>query len=241
MLVYPTGLRGIDDDLDAGGFPAGSILSFEYPPGSAAENVLWTFLARGLNENGREPREADEVARPSSIHYLTTGKRRDKIEQGLLTHRPRDEEGDLGVDVQYHEIDPLDAMGQGDGEVKLPFFEGIEGDNPAFVVDSMSDLVEFLEPAAYQQLFNAIREKVESQDGIAFLTFGREGRSWLPGETYLLDRCDGHIRYESEEGTSNDLLWIDNLRGAMGPRAGFPARWTLDISDIVRIDSSESD
>lgn len=236
VAVFPTGLRGVDEDLHPGGVPAGSVVGFEYPPESAGEAVLWTLVARGLHPEVRLPvtPEGATFVRPDRIVYLTTGKAPARIADALASHVPDGAADGRGLPVEFVRLDPVG------GEVPTPAaVRDPDSRRPAFVVDSTSDLVEFAREGAADDLVTAIRSTVRERAGIALLSFTRDARSWLPGERRLTALCDGHLRFDPGAGAASASLRIGHLRGARGPVEGFPAVFNLDVGRRVSVDTVE--
>lgn len=234
--VFPTGLRGVDEDLRLGGLPAGSLVGFEYPPESAGEAVLWTFVGRGLHPDVHLPVAPDEAGfvRADRIVYVTTGKAPDRIASALRAHVPDPTADRLGLPIDFVRVDPIG------GEISVPaVVREPDGQRPAFVVDSASALVEFGHEAAAVELVSAIRSTVRERSGIAFLSFARDARSWLPGESHLTALCDGHARFEPGAGGASAAVRFAHVRGTHGPVEGFPAVFNLDVGRRVAVDTVE--
>lgn len=234
MEVFPTGLRGVDADLQFGGLPAGSVVGVEYPPASAGEAVLWTLVARGFHPDGHDPVVPEEatVVRPDRVVYLTTGKEPTRIAGALRAHVPDRTADEIGLPIEFECVDAESAA-------DLPAsIRASDADRPAVVVDAASDLFEF-GSGDPEPVCDAVRSLVRDRDGIALLSFAREDRPWLPRERQEVQRCDGHARFESGAGGASAAVRFTHVRGAAGPVDGFPAVFNLDVGRRVSVDTVE--
>lgn len=235
MEVVPTGLGGIDEDLRYGGLPAGSVVAVEYPPASAGEAFLWTLVARGLHPDVRLPVAPAETAfvHPDRVVYLSTGKAPATVRESIGTHGPEStEDGGLPLAVEH-----LDVCRE-EPEVPRVVSES-DATRPAFVCDSVSDLLAFADGGVARRLLSLVRSTVRERDGIALLAFAREGRDWRPDEAHHLERCDGHVRFDPGTGGASAAVRFEHLRGSSGPAEGFPAVFNLDVGRRVSVDTVE--
>lgn len=238
MEVFPTGLRGVDEDLHHGGIPAGSVVGFEYPRRSAGEAVLWTLVARGLHPDVHHPLAPDETTfvRPDAVHYLTTRPHPD-LADALAVHTPDRTADELGLPLTVERLD-VGPGGRSAGSLAADALAA-DATRPAVVLDSLSDLVAFGADEAALDLVSAVRERIPRGDGIAYLTFtARPADRGGLGE-YLAGLCDGHLRFDPGEGAASAALEVAHLRDATGPVDGFPAVFDLQVNRRVSVDTVE--
>lgn len=236
MEVVPTGMRGIDADLHAGGLPAGSVVALEYPPGSAGEAVLWTMVARGFHPDVPDAIVPDEstVVTPDRVTYVTTATDPATIAGALDRHGPAHRVGERTVPIEFERVDVFGDELPSAGPIRAP-----DTVRPGIVVDAASDLLAVGRTEAAMDFLAAVRSTVREGRGIGVLAVVSGDRPWSPPERSLLEWSDAHVRFDPGHGSASAAVRFSHVRGAVGPVEGFPAVFDLDIGRRVSVDTVE--